>query len=61
MNDRPLILNDWPLWRLIVELHDAERCYRPASPTVKLLARLIQDRLSENNEARPARGVSRAK
>jgi hypothetical protein len=59
MIERPHNLNDWPLWRLIVEMHDAERCYGPSSPTVKLLARLIQERLSGNIESPLGRGVSR--
>lgn len=60
MNDRPLTLNDWPLWRLLVELHDAERCYGSDSPTARVLARLVRERLADTDKPRPAREVSRA-
>jgi hypothetical protein len=38
-------LNDLPLWRLLVALDDAERTAGPDSPTARVLARTIQERL----------------
>jgi hypothetical protein len=34
-----------PLWRLLVALDDAERTAGPDSPTVRALARAVQERL----------------
>jgi hypothetical protein len=48
-------LNDWPLWRLLVELHDAERSCGADSPTVRVLARIVRERLAGVD--RPAREV----
>jgi hypothetical protein len=42
---RPTRLRDIPLWRLLVALSDAERETGPSSPTTRLLARHIQERL----------------
>jgi hypothetical protein len=38
-------LSDLPLWRLLVALDDAERTVGADSPTARVLARAIQDRL----------------
>jgi len=50
MNARPATLSEWPLWRLIVELHDVERFYGADSPTARILASTIQKRLLDANE-----------
>jgi hypothetical protein len=62
MNDAPTHnLNDLPLWRLLVELHDAERYYGPDSPTARTLARPVRERLADEEPPRPQREVSRAR
>lgn len=38
-------LRELPLWRLLVLLHDAEREAGANSSTVRVLARLVQDKL----------------
>ena len=38
-------LESLPLWRLLVELDDAERSFGADSTTVRVLARLVQERL----------------
>jgi hypothetical protein len=43
----PLRLSDLPLWRLLVALDDAERTSGPDSSTVRVLARVVSDRLRE--------------
>jgi hypothetical protein len=43
----PLRLSDLPLWRLLVALDDAERAAGPGSPTVRVLARAVQERLRQ--------------
>jgi hypothetical protein len=61
MNDDPRhSLNDWPLWRLLVELHDAERYYGPDSQTAHVLARLVRERLAGQDGPQTARELSRA-
>lgn len=42
-----LALSDLPLWRLLVALDDAERTVGPNSPTARILARAVQDRLRQ--------------
>jgi hypothetical protein len=54
---RPARLSDLPLWRLLVALDDAERTTGPDSPTTRVLARHVQerlraDRVDEREEAR---------
>jgi hypothetical protein len=46
MKDKQLSLSDWPLWRLLVELHDSERYNGADSPTTRVLARLVSERLA---------------
>jgi hypothetical protein len=60
----PNRLNDQPLWKLLVALDDAEREFGPASGTVKVLVRMIRDRLQQERrrsapQAAPG-GVPRA-
>jgi hypothetical protein len=43
-------LTDLPLWRLLVELDDAERKLGPDSQTTRLLAAAIKSRLKTENE-----------
>lgn len=43
-------LSDLPLWRLLVALDDAERSAGADSPTVRVLARAVQDRLRGSRE-----------
>jgi hypothetical protein len=38
-------MSELPLWRLLVALDDAERTVGPDSPTARVLARAIQERL----------------
>jgi hypothetical protein len=45
MRPTPTHLSELPLWRLIVALDDAERTVGTDSPTARVLARAIQDRL----------------
>jgi len=47
-------LADLPLWRLLVALDDAERAAGPDSPTVRVLARAVKERL-RGEQATPAR------
>jgi hypothetical protein len=49
-------LSDLPLWRLLVALDDAERTAGPDSPTVRALARAVQERLRRGRESLPASG-----
>jgi hypothetical protein len=60
MEKTRLKMADWPLWRLLVELHDAERYYGPDSATARTLARLVRKRLAGSDRSPPAREVSRA-
>jgi hypothetical protein len=58
-------LDQWPLWRLIVALDDAERTVGPTSQTARLYARLLRERLAGQTETRrptaaPRQGVTRA-
>jgi hypothetical protein len=41
----PERLDEMPLWRLLVLLNDLEREVGPASPTSRLVARLVSERL----------------
>jgi hypothetical protein len=43
----PTCLDELPLWRLLVALDDAERAAGPSSPTVRVLARAVQERLRQ--------------
>jgi hypothetical protein len=52
----PHRLTDLPLWRLIVALDDAERTAGPDSPTARVLARAIQERLRQGR-ARPGEEI----
>ena len=54
-------LHDLLLWRLLVLLDDAEREAGPDSPTVKVIARVVQERLRKHpSDADAARqGASR--
>jgi hypothetical protein len=47
----PQGLSSLPLWRLLVELDDVERAVGADSPTARLLARLIQERLRQGRAA----------
>jgi hypothetical protein len=47
MTATPPKLDDIPLWRLLVALHDAERTVGPDSPTTRILARAVQRKLRE--------------
>ncbi len=40
-------LSELPLWRLLVALDDAERTVGPGSPTARVLARAVQERLRQ--------------
>jgi hypothetical protein len=60
MINQPLKLNDWPLWRLLVELHDAERCYGPDSPSARVLARLVRERLAGADKPQSMQEVAHA-
>jgi hypothetical protein len=40
-------LSDLPLWRLLVALDDAERVAGPDSPTARVLARVVKERLRD--------------
>lgn len=42
-------LSDLPLWRLLVALDGAERVAGPDSPTARVLARAVQERLRDRN------------
>ena len=43
----PLRLSELPLWRLLVALDDAERVAGANSPTARVLARAVQERLRQ--------------
>lgn len=43
--DRPKVLNDWPIWRLIVLLADLEREVGPRSSTAVVVARVLGEKL----------------
>jgi hypothetical protein len=47
-------LADWPLWRLLVALDDAERTTGPNSSTTRTLARLVSDRLRQERAPEPS-------
>jgi hypothetical protein len=55
----PSRLPDLPLWRLLVLLDDAEREAGPDSPTVKVIARIVKERLQ--NERSPASDADTAR
>jgi hypothetical protein len=44
----PARLAEMPLWRLLVLLADIEREIGPASPTARLIARLVSERLRDD-------------
>jgi hypothetical protein len=48
----PRRLRDLPLWRLLVALDDAERTTGPNSPTTRVLARHVRERLREDQQAK---------
>lgn len=49
----PRRLSDLPLWRLLVALDDAERTVGADSPTARVLARTVQERLRQDRNACP--------
>lgn len=49
----PERLDELPLWRLIILLADAERELGPSSPTTRLVARLVGERL-RGEDAKPS-------
>ncbi len=51
----PCKLRDLPLWRLLVLLDDAEREAGPDSPTVKVIARIVQERLRKQHSRADAK------
>jgi hypothetical protein len=50
---RPQKLNEWPLWRLLVALADAERDFGPASSTAKAISRVVQEKLRSATKEKP--------
>ena len=56
---RPIQLGDLPIWRLIVAIEDAERTSGADSPTVRVLARELADRLRSNRTIKNAEGGSK--
>jgi hypothetical protein len=50
-------LIDLPLWRLLVALDDAERVDGADSPTARVLARAIQERLRARPDSRKEEAI----
>jgi hypothetical protein len=53
-------LNSLPLWRLLVLLADAEAVLGPASPSARVIARVVQDKLRTESEQEVRRGKRRS-